>query len=123
MMLLQAQCEPIQLKPIVKPSAGLSRPASTNVETLIRKYFPRDQWENALKVAKCESDLNSSNINDNPRTKDYSVGVFQINLFGRLRESRPSEEYLLDAENNIKYAFEMWQGSGYNPWTCARKVL
>lgn len=51
-------------------------------------------------------------INDNPSTGDYSVGCFQINLIGEMRNTRPSEESLKSAEVNVAYAYQMWKSQG-----------
>src|SRR5690606_11391968 len=91
------------------------------VEALIREHFGA-QANNALKVAKCESGLRYDAHNGNSRTKDDSYGVFQINLYGNLKHSRPSGEWLLNAENNVKYAAEMQRNQGWSPWSCAKKV-
>ena len=55
---------------------------------------------------------NPSIVNDNPSTGDYSVGCFQINLIGNMRNARPSEEWLKIANNNVKYAYEMYSAQG-----------
>lgn len=74
----------------------------------------------AIQIARCESGLRPDALNDNPRTRDYSVGVFQINLYGNLSKTRPSEEWLKNYQNNISYAHEMYLRSGFGPWTCSR---
>jgi len=89
---------------------------------LVAKYFPANQVNNALAVMKGESGGNPNSINDNPRTRDYSVGLFQINLYGKLAKSRPSEAWLLIPENNIAYASRVWKNQGWTPWSYARKI-
>ena len=84
------------------------------IESHILKVFGTQK---AVNIAICESGLNHLAINDNPQTGDYSVGIFQINLYGKLRDSRPSEEWLLIPENNIAYAYQMYLKSGFTPWT------
>lgn len=113
-------------KPVPKPKPKPQPKAQTlppsDLDGLFKKYFGT-HWQTAKAIARCESGLNPSRINNNPRTGDYSVGLFQINLFGRLRLHRPGEEWLLNAENNMQYAAQM-SGGGVNwrPWTCARKI-
>lgn len=59
-----------------------------------------------------ESRNNPQVINDNPKTGDYSVGCFQINLIGNMRNTRPPESQLLVAEHNVRYAYEMYKAQG-----------
>jgi hypothetical protein len=51
-------------------------------------------------------------VNDDPSTGDYSVGCFQINLIGNMRATRPPEEWLKVAENNVSYAYKMYSEQG-----------
>jgi hypothetical protein len=88
---------------------------------LLRKYFG-SEYENARKVMLCESGGREWVVNDNPATGDYSVGLLQINLIGRLALTRPSEAWLKVAENNIKYAAAMQKSQGWGPWSCTKKV-
>lgn len=78
--------------------------------------------ERALAIAKCESRLNPLAVNDNPKTGDYSIGLFQINLLGKLAKNRPSAEWLKNPQNNIDYAHKMYQSQGWKPWSCNQKV-
>lgn len=66
----------------------------------------------AYKIMMQESGNNPLQINDNPRTGDYSVGCFQINLIGNMRHTRPPESWLLNPTNNVKYAYEMYSAQG-----------
>jgi len=92
-----------------------------SIETYIRYKFG-DSGDIAVKVANCESGLNPNALNNNPRTRDYSVSIFQINLYGSLANSRPSKEWLMNPKNNIDYSHAMFLKEGWRPWTCIHKV-
>ena len=91
------------------------------VESYIRYKFGAS-GDIAVKVANCESGLNPNALNNNPKTRDYSVSIFQINLFGSLAKSRPSKEWLMNPQNNIDYSHAMFIKEGWRPWTCHKKV-
>jgi len=61
-----------------------------------------------------ESSGNAGTVNDNPSTGDYSVGCFQINLYGANARNRPSEAWLKDAANNVSYAYKIYVGNGHS---------
>jgi hypothetical protein len=77
---------------------------------LLLKY----DWnvEHARAIMMCESGGNPQRVNDNPKTKDYSVGLYQINLYGGNARTRPSEEWLKIPENNIEYAYKLYKSQG-----------
>jgi len=90
--------------------SAAATPSSGSCEAEIRKY----NWNVnvALAVSRAESGLRTNAINNNPATRDYSVGCFQINLFGNLRAGRPPEAQLLQAHHNVAYAYRLYQASG-----------
>lgn len=72
----------------------------------------------ALRVARCESNFNSMAHNFNPTSGDDSYGIFQINRYGELAKSRPSPAWLLDPQNNVDYAYQMYRSGGWSQWGC-----
>lgn len=94
----------------------------------------------AINVMNVESKGNPNILNNNPRTGDYSVGCFQINLMGGnlLSKYRVAttlgytgsatvaelEPWLKNAANNVAVAHKLWLGSGWQPWsfTTCKKV-
>lgn len=100
-----------------------SQPDLSTKEGIIA-YIKTKDWDDevAIKVFNCESGMNPKALNDNPRTRDYSVGIAQINLHGNLAKDRPSEEQLYDAKFNIDYAYSMYKTSKWKPWSCYRMV-
>jgi len=66
----------------------------------------------ALAVMYAESRCNPSTVNNNPSTGDYSIGLFQINLYGRNAYNRPSEAELKDPEVNIAWAYKIFAANG-----------
>lgn len=100
-------------KPVDKPVVTVL--AGGDYADLINQYSWNPQIAYAVMMA--ESRGNPQALNNNPATADYSVGLFQINLYGALANDRPSEEWLRIPENNIAYAYKMWQQSGWYPWS------
>ena len=90
---------------------------------IISRHFPSTEVDLALRVMEKESGGDPSSHNDNPATGDDSYGLFQINLYGRLAESRPSPEELLDPEKNIQFAAQVFQSSGWHPWKNTMRKL
>lgn len=101
------EVKPATPQPVVPPAPA---PPSGDCASELAKYdWPR---EAAYKVMMQESRNNPNTVNNNPNTGDYSVGCFQINLIGSMRAARPSESSLKIAENNVKYAYQMFVGQG-----------
>lgn len=108
----------------------------TPIESKIRAVFGEAANE-AIIIAKCESGLDPSRIGDKAlivyNGDDIvgdSIGLFQIRTggkdFNRARANgmTPDEfrQYLLDEDNNIKYAKEIYDRQGWGPWTCKKDL-
>ena len=87
---------------------------------LIKKYFPQSQWNNAYRVMMAESS-GKSNIPSyyNRYGTEDSWGLFQINL-----KAHPQmRNKVLNPEENVKYAAELYKHQGWRPWlNSARKL-
>lgn len=66
----------------------------------------------ATAVARAESGLNPGALNDNPATGDYSVGCFQVNIYGANARTRPSEGELKNAATNVAWAYNNYKANG-----------
>ena len=101
---------------------------NANIEELVKKYFPKSQWANAMRVIQGESGgrwyqigddyIIPGDISEQTGTPIPSYGIFQVRAF----PGRPSPEKLLDPEINIKYAADLWKRSGWQPWTVGREL-
>lgn len=96
---------------------------SGSCQTEIKKY----DWniDVAMNVAKHESGLNPGALNNNPATKDYSVGCFQINLYGSNAKYRPSEAQLKIASINVAFAYKLYVDNGHSfigQWGVCRSI-
>lgn len=98
--------------------------ASGSCEAEIAKY----NWSYtvALAVARAESGLDPGQVNNTPATGDYSVGCFQVNIYGANAYSRPSEAQLKDAATNVAWAYKIYASNGHSfigQWgVCRNKV-
>lgn len=80
----------------------------------------------ALAVARAESQHRPGVINNNPGTGDYSVGCFQVNIYGANARNRPSQAQLIDAAVNVRWAYNNYVANGHSfigQWgVCRSKV-
>ena len=101
------------------------------LSALVQQYFPENAWRSACELCYMESGWNASAVNDTrhlgggqcgvpyqhpvgitART-EYSVGLFQINICAH----GGSFEQWSDPQNNVAYASQIYQSSGWQPWT------
>ena len=94
----------------------VKKPVSINIDLMAE--ISRYSWDSSIayKIMLCESSGNPNSHNFNHTTKDNSVGLFQINLYGALAKERPSADWLKIPANNISYAFKLYQSGGWNHW-------
>lgn len=101
-----------------------SHTGSGSCEAEIAKY----DWNHsvATQVMYAESGGRPGVVNDNPATGDYSVGCFQVNLFGAIALYRPSEAELKIASNNVKWAYDNYVRNGRSfigQWGVCRSMV
>jgi hypothetical protein len=94
-------------------------PTGQQVYALIQKYFPQSEWENAYKVASGESGGFTNFQNDANPSQERSYGPFQVNINAHPQYSKAE---MLDPEMNVRYAAQLWQEQGWQPWTVARNM-
>lgn len=89
---------PAAVEPAPAVVAAAPAPQGT-CQSEIAKY----DWaqSTALAVAFAESGYDTNTVNDNPATGDYSIGCFQVNIYGANARTRPSEAELKDPAINV----------------------
>ena len=96
----------------ITPLKGYPKPI---LKEIIREVF-REDPEMAVKIAECESRLDSSAHNkDDPHNGSW--GIFQIN-----GAHNYSPEVLLNPIKNINIAHELYLKEGWEPWACYSMV-
>jgi len=96
-----------------------------NTEEYIKQVFGKDA-QVALAVSFAESGRRCNAVGDGGLQfyKDgtlygASYGVFQI----RHLKGRPDPSVLLDCKGNIDFAFQVYQSSGWYPWSVCRSKV
>lgn len=109
-------------------ASSTSRYTPKGALSLIHKYFPKDQWSIAAKVAFCESSLRYLAHNTNTNGT-IDRGLFQLNSGGTeqslLKATGHSPADLTLAYNpvwNVYAASLLYHQSGWYRWTCYDKV-
>ena len=95
--------------------------ADPKILQLIKKYFPPNQWANAVAIMNAESGGRPEAVGDNYPINGLlapSYGLFQI----RGLPGRPAPTQLLDPDFNVRYAAQMQQQQTWSPWSTAKKL-
>jgi len=120
------QPEPEQ--PVVETAAAVQPPAPKPVHPVgcehYRALVSQYDWnvEVALQVMRYESGCNPNAVGDQRVIGGIyapSCGLMQI----RTLQGRPDCETLKDPATNLEWAYKLYQGSGWKPWSvCRTKV-
>ena len=115
----------LSVNPLQAESPVVEEPIKTPCEQykdIIRSYDWNDDV--AIKIMMAESSCNTEVVNNNPATKDYSIGLFQINIYGGNAKHRPSEKELKDPHTNIEFAYNLYKDYGFqSQWGVCRKKV
>lgn len=107
-----AALQPVKQAPVARPAVYTGGVEQWRV--LVAKYFPASQVNNALKVMALES-----NGNPNSLSKTCDRGLMQINCV-HANKVGGNLALLFDPDTNIKVAYEIYQASGWYPWSTAK---
>lgn len=102
------------------PRDAIARDRVETPKEVIKRIFGKDA-DNANKIADCESHFNTLAHNYNPKTKDDSYGLFQVNLWGNMKNTRPAPEVLKTVEGNVQFAKVLFDSAGQT-WSSNWKV-
>lgn len=88
---------------------------------LLEAGFTPEQAAQMTAISKNESGFNAGILNDTPATGDYSVGLFQVNYYGNLAQSRtaefgPPSSLAADPLAQAEAAKTLFNQAGYSPW-------
>jgi len=96
------------------------------IDRLVRKYFPKRQWGNAIRVATAENgSFNPKAYNHNSdKVNSIDVGLFQINDYWHYKKyaktKKAFRKMLKNPEYNVKIASEIYKTSGFNAWSVVK---
>lgn len=83
--------------------------------------FSPSEAAQLVAIAENESGFNAGILNNTPATGDYSVGLYQINYYGGLDQSRtaafgPPAELAANPQAQTDAAYQLYKQSGWAPW-------
>ena len=95
--------------------------APDKLKELILRYFPKNEYENALLVCHWESGFNFDAKNDKNRNWSVDRGVFQINS---IHADKYAWQKIFVPEVNVKIASQIFREAwnSWRPWYAARKI-
>ena len=122
--------EVITTEPWKKPEIASQKLSDEELDSLLRSVgFEGSGLAIAKQIVFLESGNRPYAHNDNPVTGDNSYGLFQINMYRGLEESRrkaynlDSNEELFDAKTNAEIAYKISKGgTKWGAWTTYSKI-
>jgi len=97
-------------------------PMNSVAAMLLQRGLSEEEAVTMTAIMMAESFGRAGVVNDNPRTRDLSYGLFQINMRDELGPARmkqyglSSYDDLKDPRVNTDIAVKMMRASGYGPW-------
>jgi len=86
------------------------------VRGLAAIYWPPEELDNALNIARCESGLWTGAW---ARQGEDSRGLWQLNVWAHPTFAMYN---LGDPQINAYFAYQLWSNEGWEPWTCAHTL-
>ncbi len=99
------------------------------IDRLVRKYFPKRQWSNAIRVATAENGKFDPTAQYHNSDKFHSIdtGLFMVNDHWHYEKytktKKAFRQKLKNPEYNVKIASEIYKTSGWNAWCVVSKGL
>ena len=88
----------------------------------ISHYFEKDDFEDAIKIAWCESRLSPTSVNKRNPNGTFDYGLFQLNDGGTMQRLGVNKESAIDPFVNAKAAKVLFDDRGWKPWACKGKL-
>lgn len=100
---------------------GLSRVQANSV-LAIAEAFGLKHFDDAVRIAWCESRLNPNAMNGSNRNGTADRGLFQLNDGGTMQRLGVDTREAFDADSNAQAAAVLHDDRGWQPWVCAHHV-
>jgi hypothetical protein len=100
---------------------GLTRVQANSVLAIAEAFGP-EHFDDAVRIAWCESRLNPYAFNGSNRNRTADRGLFQLNDGGTMQRLGVDDREAFDADTNAAAAAVLHDDRGWQPWVCAHHV-
>ena len=100
---------------------GLTEKQADSV-VVIARTFGQQHFDNAVRVAWCESRLNPDAVNEANRNRTTDRGLFMLNDGGTMQRLGVNDREAFDARESTRAAWVLFDDRGWQPWVCARLI-
>jgi hypothetical protein len=100
---------------------GLSRIQANSVLAIAEAFGP-EVFDEAVRVAWCESRLNPNAMTGSNRNGTADRGLFQLNDGGTMQRLGVDPREAFDAYSNAQAAAVLHDDRGWQPWVCAHHL-